>query len=244
MAGHSKWANIRHRKGAQDAARSKIFAKFAKEIFVAAKKGGDPDSNPSLRLAISKAKAKSMPAKNIQKAIDKASGNNDSGANFKEYIFEGYAPGGVSLMINCLSDNNNRITSNLKSIFTKGGGEMGKTGSVSYLFDRLGILEFNQNELNEDEAMMISLEAGASDFKLEDNVFTATTIPKEFQIVKDAMEKAGIIEFITAEIMMVPNQFILLNNEKANKILTLIDKFEDDDDVQEVFHNLDLKSFE
>ncbi len=245
MAGHSKWANIKHRKAAQDSIRSKEFAKFSKEIMVAAKAGGgDVNTNASLKLAVQKAKAKSMPAKNIQKAIDKATGVGGDAGDFKESMYEGYLPNGISIMVMCLSDNHNRVSSSVKSLFNKANGTLGKNGSVSYLFDRSGILEMDASIADEEEMMMHALEAGASDFAHEGDTYEITTSPSDFTKVKDYLEKEyGEIKFTTAEVTYSPNQLIKLDEEAANKIMAIIDKFEDDEDIQEVFHNLDPDSF-
>ncbi|WKX02320.1 YebC/PmpR family DNA-binding transcriptional regulator [Candidatus Mycoplasma mahonii] len=241
MAGHSKWANIRHRKGAQDAFRSKEFAKLSKEVMVAAALGGnDPDTNASLRLAISKARAKSMPKKNIEKAISKGSGEVDA-SSFKEIIYAGNVRG-ISFLINCLSNNVNRVAANMQSYFNKAGGSLSGPSSVHYIFDRKGILEFSQSKLNEEETMMMAIEAGADDFISTENTFIVYTEPNVLQTVKDILEENSISEFITAEVAYVPNQEVKLPFEKANKIIAFIDKLEDDEDIQEVFHNLDADS--
>ncbi|CAM9126092.1 YebC/PmpR family DNA-binding transcriptional regulator [Mycoplasma marinum] len=246
MAGHSKWANIKHRKAAQDSARSKIFAKFSKEIMVAAAAGGgDLATNAPLKLAVTKAKAKSMPAKNIQKAIDKATGVGAAGAVYKETIYEGYLPGGISIMVMCLSDNHNRVSASVKSHFNKTGGSLGKNGSVSYIFDRKGILEFPLTIGDEDTIMMTSLEAGASDFEKGEETYIVTTEATEFSKVKENLEnQLDGLTFSTAEVTYEPNMTVKVDPDKAQKILDAIDRFEDDDDIQEVFHNLDPESFE
>ncbi|TCG10999.1 YebC/PmpR family DNA-binding transcriptional regulator [Mycoplasma todarodis] len=246
MAGHSKWANIKHRKAAQDSARSKIFAKFSKEIMVAAAAGGgDINTNAPLKLAVQKAKAKSMPAKNIQKAIDKATGVGAEGAVYKESVYEGYLPGGISILVMCLSDNHNRVSASVKSLFNKSGGSLGKNGSVSFLFDRKGVLELPLSVGDEDTVMMLALEAGASDFEMGEESYFITTEPTEFSSVKDALEKEfeG-VEFKTAEVTYEANTHVKVDADKAQKILDAVDKFEDDEDIQEVFHNLDPESFE
>ncbi len=245
MAGHSKWANIKHRKAAQDSIRSKEFAKFSKEIMVAAKTGGgDVNTNPSLKLAVQKAKARSMPSKNIQKAIDKATGVGSDGADFKETMYEGYLPNGISIMVMCLSDNHNRVSAAVKSHFNRSGGTLGKNGSVGFLFDRKGILEFPTTTGDEESVMMMAIDAGASDFEVNDDVYCVSTTPSDFSKVKEALEKEfEEINFSTAEVTFEANQLVKLDKEKATKILEAIDKFEDDEDIQEVFHNLDPESF-
>ncbi|MCP4337148.1 MAG: YebC/PmpR family DNA-binding transcriptional regulator [Mycoplasma sp.] len=245
MAGHSKWDNIKHRKAAQDSIRSKEFAKFSKEIMVAAKAGGgDINTNSSLKLAVQKAKARSMPSKNIQKAIDKAIGANSDNIDYKETVYEGYLPNGISIMVMCLSDNHNRVSSSVKSYFNKCGGTLGKNGSVSYLFERKGILEFNNNIGDEESIMMHVLESGAEDFENNNKNYIVTTNPTNFTRVKDNLEKTfKDIKFTIAEVTYEPNQLIKLDKEKGNKIIEIIEKFEDDEDIQEVFHNLDPESF-
>lgn len=243
MAGHSKWANIKHRKGAQDAKRSKEFAKFAKNITVAALSGiPDPESNPSLRLAIAKARAKSMPKKNIEAAIDKAKGN-QSGEGYSELSYAANVAG-VSFLINCLTDNKNRTSSEVQHIISKAGGSVSGASSVSYIFDHKGVLEFEAEGRDEDETMMLVLEAGASDFEASEGMFYVYTDPSDFSTVKEEIEKQGITEFKTAEVKYIPNQEVKVPAEKAEKILIFIDNLEDNDDVQDVFHNLDADSLD
>ena len=240
MAGHSKWANIKHRKAAQDSIRSREFMKLAKEIYVAAQLGGpDPTSNPNLRLAISKAKSKSMPSKNIKKAIDKASGAKEEGVQYKEYIYEGYLPGGVSVIINCLTDNHNRLSANVKALFNKNGGSIAKSGAVSYLFKRVGIIEIAKT-LTEEELMDIIIEYDPEDIQETEESFVILSSPSSFNDIKTALEEHGISEFITVEVKYLPESTIKLDEEKTTKILNTISKFEDDEDIQEVFHNVDL----
>ena len=244
MAGHSKWANIKHRKGAQDAKRAKEFAKLSKEIMVAAAQGGgDPASNSSLRLALTKARAKSMPKKNIETAIAKATGAGSKDA-YKEIVYGGNVSG-VSFLVMCLSDNANRVASNIQHLFSKANGSVAGASSVSYVFDRKGVLEFDKTFFDsEDDAMMIALEAGAEDFEASDNTYFAYTDPSSFSSVKDELEKAGVTELKTAEVKYLPNQEVKVPQEKAERILNFIDSLEDDDDVQDVYHNLDASSFD
>ena len=243
MAGHSKWANIKHRKGAQDAKRAKVFAKFSKEIMVAAAQGGgDVSMNPALRLAVAKAKAQSMPKKNIESAIAKATGS-ASGANYKEYSYGGNVSG-VSFLVNCLSDNANRVASSIQHHFSKANGSVSSGSSVSYVFDRKGVLEVPSTVGTADEFMMQALEAGAEDFEAEGESYFIYTDPSNFSEVKDNLEKAGIEEFKTAEVKYLPNQETVLPKEKAEKLLEFIDKLEDDEDVQDVYHNLDPSSLD
>lgn len=238
MAGHSKWKNIQNRKNAQDAKRGKVFQKLAKEIYVAAKSGGgDPDTNPALRLVIEKAKSANMPNDNIKRAIDKAAGNQDA-EHYEEIIYEGYGPGGAAVMVTCLTDNKNRTASNVRHAFTKNGGNLGESGCVSYMFDRKGYLVIERNELDvdEDELLLQAIEAGAEDMETSEDVFEIYTEPKNFMAVKESLEKEG-FEFASAEVTMVPQTEADLNEEQQDKLEKLIDMLEDDDDVQDVYHN-------
>ncbi len=238
MAGHSKWKNIQNRKNAQDAKRGKVFQKLAKEIYVAAKSGGgDPDTNPALRLVIEKAKSANMPNDNIKRAIDKAAGNQDA-EHYEEIIYEGYGPGGAAVMVTCLTDNKNRTASNVRHAFTKNGGNLGESGCVSYMFDRKGYLVIERNELDvdEDELLLQAIEAGAEDMETSEDVFEIYTEPENFMAVKESLEKEG-FEFASAEVTMVPQTEADLNEEQQDKLEKLIDMLEDDDDVQDVYHN-------
>ncbi|MCK5946013.1 MAG: YebC/PmpR family DNA-binding transcriptional regulator [Mycoplasmataceae bacterium] len=241
MAGHSKWANIRHRKGAQDAVRSKVFAKLSKEIMVAAASGGgDPSMNASLRMILAKARAKSMPKKNIQAAIDKATGAG-SADNFKEIVYGGNV-NGVSFLVVYLTDNSNRVAANVQSMFKRSNGSVGAPSSVSYVFDRKGVLAVLAEGRDEDEFMMMALEAGADDFEVSGDTFFIYTDPSSFSQVKDNLEKEGIKDFKQAEVSYIPNTEAKLTKEKAERLLDFIDRLEDDDDVQDVYHNLDADS--
>ncbi|RST76195.1 YebC/PmpR family DNA-binding transcriptional regulator [Siminovitchia acidinfaciens] len=238
MAGHSKWKNIQRRKNAQDSKRGKIFQKLAREIYVAAKSGGgDPDTNPALRLVVDKAKSENMPNDNIKRAIDKAAGNQD-GESYEEIVYEGYGPGGAAVMVTCLTDNKNRTASNVRHAFTKNGGNLGESGCVSYMFDRKGYLAIERSglEIDEDELMLQAIEAGAEDMESSEDVFEIYTEPENFMSVKESLEAEG-FELATAEITMVPQTEAELNDEQQEKMEKLIDMLEDDDDVQEVYHN-------
>jgi YebC/PmpR family DNA-binding regulatory protein len=240
MAGHSKWKNIQRRKNAQDAKRGKLFMKLAKEIYVAAKMGGgDPSANPSLRLVIEKARAANMPNENIERAIKKATGNQEH-TNYEEVKYEGYGPGGVAVMVTCLTDNKNRTASNVRVAFSKNGGNLGETGCVSYLFDRKGLLVISREELdiNEDDMLLQAIEAGAEEMETTDEAFEIYTAPENFEEVKNKLAENG-FSFVTAEITMVPQTYTTLTGDDLTKMLRLIDMLEDDDDVQEVYHNLD-----
>lgn len=238
MSGHSKWATIHRKKGLIDAERGKVFQKLAKEIYVAARgTDGNPDHNPSLRMVIEKCRSQNMPKDNIQKAIDKSTGS----ANGEEYDairYEGYGPNGIAVMVDCLTDNRNRTASLVRAAFTKRGGNLGTDGSVSYLFNRRGVIVI-PNTIDEDEAMMTSLDNGALDFVTNDDSYEIYTEPDDFLSVKEALESLGVTEFLTSEITFVPQNEIELDDEEIKeKFYAMIDVLEDIDDVQEVYHNL------
>ena len=241
MAGHSKWANIKRRKGAQDAKRGKLFTKLIKEIMVAAKMGGgDTDANPRLRLAVEKAKAQSMPKDNIARAIAKGSGEL-GGENVEEFNMEGYGPGGVAILIEVMTDNRNRTAAEVRHAFSRNGGNLGTSGCVSYMFNKKGVLVFQG--VDEDELMMAALDAGADDLANEDGSFEVTTDPTEFMAVKDALAEAG---FPTddAELTYIPETRTDLEGDHAETFLKMIDAFEELDDVQSVHHNADISEDE
>ncbi|MDD6879536.1 MAG: YebC/PmpR family DNA-binding transcriptional regulator [bacterium] len=237
MSGHSKWATIHRKKGELDAARGKIFQKIAKEIYVAAKgTNGNPDDTPSLRAVLEKARSANMPKDNIQKAIDKAIGSS-SGEDYESVRYEGYGPNGVAIMIDCLTDNRNRTAMLVRSTLTKRGGNLGTDGSVSYLFERKGVIVTDKS-ISEDDAMMVSLDNGALDFVTNDDNYEIYTTVEDFIKVKDALERVGIKEFITSEITYVARNLIELDEEATEKVQNLIDSLEDIDDVQNVYSNL------
>ena len=237
MSGHSKWATIHRKKGLLDAARGKVFQKLAKEIMVAAKGGSpDPATNAALRMVIDKAKAQNMPKDNIQKAIDKATGGTD-GANYENVRYEGYAHGGVAVMVDCLTDNRNRTASLVRSSFTKAGGNLGTDGSVSYMFERRGSIVI-PGEYDEETMMMTALDAGAEDFERVDDTYVITTDQSSFTAVRDALEAADVKEFLQCELTYVPNMEVELDEEGAEKVMNLVDNLEDLDDVQDVYCNL------
>lgn len=239
MAGHSKWKNIQRRKNAQDAKRGKIFMKLAREIYVAAKNGGgDPDTNATLRLAIEKAKANNMPNDNIERAIQKAIGG-QGGESYEEITYEGYGPGGVAVMVHLLTDNKNRSAAEVRHAFTKNGGNLGENGCVSFMFDRKGLLIIERGDLDEDEVMLHAIDAGAEEVETEDGAFIIYTEPENFEEVKNALEEQN-YTFITSEITMVPQTSTTVSEEDKEKMLKLIDMLEDNDDVQEVYHNLEM----
>ncbi len=238
MAGHSKWNNIKNKKGKEDAKRGKVFTKLARYIMVAAKEGGgDPDYNPSLKAAIDKAKAENMPNENIERAVKKGTGEVGSDV-FEEITYEGYGPSGIALIVNCLTDNRNRTASDVRHAFDKYGGNLGQTGSVSFMFDRKGFLAIERNdEINEDDLTMLAIEAGAEDFISGDQGFEIITEPNDFASIKDEFLKEG-YEFIAAEITYIPQNMVSLTDESDIKNMEkLVDMLEDSDDVQEVYHN-------
>ncbi|MTI70939.1 MAG: YebC/PmpR family DNA-binding transcriptional regulator [Firmicutes bacterium] len=241
MAGHSKWANIKHRKGKQDAKRAKIFTKLARKITVAVKEGGDDEEyNPALKTAIEKAKAQNMPNDNIERAIKKGTGDLE-GASFEELIYEGYGPSGVAVMVQCLTDNKNRTASDVRHYFDKHGGNLGSDGCVSFMFDRKGLLAIDKDEnIDEEELMLEAIEAGAEDFQIEKDYFEIITVPEDFSKVRDILKENG-YKFSTAEVSFVPQTTTELKDEKDIKAMSkLIDALEDNDDVQEVYHNWDM----
>ncbi len=237
MSGHSKWATIHRKKGLIDAARGKVFQKLAKEIYVAAKSGTpDVDSNANLRMVVEKAKAANMPKDNIQKAIDKAKGASE-GENFESIMYEGYGPKGVAIMVECLTDNRNRTASLVRSTFTKRGGNLGTDGSVSYLFERKGLINI-PNEYDEEEVMLASLDAGASDIVPCDDTYLITTPSDKFIAVKDALSAIGVKEFLRSEVTFVANNEVEVDEETGEKVYNLIEALEDLDDVNNVYSNM------
>ena len=239
MSGHSKWATIKHAKGLADAKRGKIFTKFIKEISIAARMGGgDPNSNPRLRTVIIKARAANMPKDNIERAIKKGTGE-DGATAYEELVYEGYAPGGVAVMVEVLTDNHNRAAADVRNIFTKNGGNLGTTGSVSRMFQRKGTIEFDAEKVNEDDVMEVALEAGADDVNNEDGVITVTTTPDAFSAVAEKKKKKG-FESLSADVGMVPDAYTAVDKETAAKVQKLIDRLEDNDDVQNVYHTAEF----
>lgn len=237
MSGHSKWSTIKRKKGAADSKRSKIFSRIVKEIQIATKEGGtEEENNPRLRMAILNAKGVNMPKENITRAITKAS---SEGANLQEITFEGYAPGGVALFIECLSDNNNRTVSNVRSLFNKRGGNLGTNGSLSFIFERKGIITVPKGNLNPDEFELEIIDAGAEDISDEGEFYEITTSMEDFGKVRKKLEEMK-IEFENASLQRIANDHKKLSKEEALKILRIIEEFEEDDDVQNVYHNIEL----
>lgn len=239
MSGHSKWATIKRKKGLIDAERGKIFQKLAKEIYVAAKSGDpNPENNPSLRMIVDKAKAQNMPKDRIQSAIDKAN-KSQGGEDYESVRYEGYGPHGVAIMVDTLTDNRNRTASMVRSTFTKRGGNLGTDGSVSYMFERKGII-IVPNSYDENLVMELALNNDALDFITTEDSYEIYTTYEDFIKMNQALEKAGITNLIMNEIRYIPSNYIKLNDEQTEKIIALIEQLEDLDDVQDVYHNLEL----
>ena len=240
MSGHSKWHNIKNKKGKADAKRGKIFTKIGRELMIAVKNGGpDPDNNPKLRDAIAKAKAANMPNDTVQRSIKKASGEL-SAVDYERIVYEGYGPSGVAVIVDTLTDNKNRSAGNVRSAFTKGGGNMGTTGCVGFMFQEKGEIVIEKGDLDEEELMMMALDAGAEDFNSdEEEVFIITTAPEDFGTVREALEAEG-LEFLEAAVKMIPDTYTEIDEDAAKKFQKMLDLLEDDDDVQEVYHNAEF----
>ena len=242
MAGHSKWANIKHRKGAQDAKRGKIFTKLIKEITVAAKiGGGDLESNARLRLAVDKAKQANMPKDNIERGIKKGTGDLD-GVTYEEGVFEGYGPGGVAVIVEFMTDNRTRTVADVRHAFNKYGGSLGVSGSVAFMFDRKGQIIFTDDN-DFDTIFEAALEAGAEDVKEEDGVIEVITDPTEFETVKNSLEEQG-LKYQSAEVTMIPQNLNPVEGKQAESLMKMIDILEDNDDVQNVYANFDISDEE
>lgn len=241
MSGHSKWSQIKHKKGATDAKRGKIFTKIVKEISIAARLGGgDPDGNPRLRTAVEKAKEVNMPHDNIKKAIMKGTGELP-GVAYEEYVYEGYGPAGVALMIEVMTDNKNRTLPEIRHMLGKSGGSLGETGCVSWMFDKKGYILVNKSKSSEDAVMSIALDAGAEDMKNdpEEENFEIVTSPEDFTKVREALEKAN-VPIESAEVSMLPKNYVVLDEKAAEQMVRLMDVLEDHDDVQNVYANFDI----
>ena len=241
MSGHSKWHNIQAKKGKADAQRGAVFTKIGREIAIAVREGGaNPESNGKLRDIIAKAKANNMPNDNIQRSIKKASGEL-SNVVYEEITYEGYAPGGVAVIVDCISDNRNRTASDVRHCFAKYGGNLGTTGSVGFMFDERGVLVVEREPgSDEDEMMMIALDAGAEDVKAQDDVFEIYTAPNDFSTVREALEKQG-LTFLSADVQKIPQNTVEVTDpDTIQKIQKMLDLLEENDDVQNVYHNADL----
>jgi YebC/PmpR family DNA-binding regulatory protein len=239
MAGHSKWANIKHRKGAQDAKRGKVFTKLIKEIITAARiGGGDIDANPRLRSAVIAAKAENMPKDNWERAIKKGTGELE-GVNYEEATYEGYGPGGAAIYVDALTDNKNRAVSEIRHALTKHGGNMGENGCVAYMFDKKGYLVIEKSAADEDTLMEVALDAGAEDVREDGSNFEVISAAEDFEAVKAAVDSADIAT-IAAEVTMLPQTMTPVDGEAAQKLIKLIDALEDCDDVQKVYTNADI----
>jgi YebC/PmpR family DNA-binding regulatory protein len=239
MSGHSKWATTKRKKAVIDGKRGKIFTKIIREIIVAARiGGGDLAGNTKLRLAVEKAKANNMPAENYQRAIKKGTGELE-GVAYEALTYEGYGPGGVAVVVDCLTDNKNRTASEIRSIFTKGNGNMGEPGSVAWMFKRKGLILVPKGSLAEDQVMEWALDAGAEDMQASEETFDVTTAMEDFDKVKQALEAHGIVP-ASAELTMVPANYVKLDGKDAEQMLKLMDALEDNDDVQNVYANFDI----
>jgi len=240
MAGHSKWANIKHKKARQDAAKGKLWSKCSRAIIVAAKSGGgDPDMNLALRYAIDEAKAANMPKDNIEKAVAKGAGTGDDAVDYTEVRYEGYGPGGVAIIADCLTDNVNRTAPEMRKIFEKGGGNLAKPGAVAFGFAQKGLILIEASKTTEDQLMEIALEAGAEDVAESDGAWEVTTEPSDFLAVRQAIEAAG-IEPDSAEITMIPQTVVACDADMAPKVMRLVDMIDEHDDVQKVYHNAEI----
>jgi len=240
MSGHSKWSTIKHKKGAQDAKRGKVFTKIIKEIIVSARLGGgDPSANPRLRSAIAEAKNQNMPKENIERAIKKGTGELE-GVNYEEIIYEGYGPGGIALLVETMTDNRQRTVADVRHLFAKRGGNLGEPGSVSWMFEKMGVILVDKKAIDEDTLMTIVLDAGASDLKEDEHEWEVRTPPEAIDQVREAIEAAS-IPILSAEATMVPKTTVRIeDDETAGRILKLMESLEDNDDVQKVHANFDI----
>jgi len=238
MSGHSKWHNIQAKKGKADAARGKVFTKLGRELLIAVKEGGpDPAGNSKLKNVIAKCKAANMPNDTINKAIQKASSSNE---NYEEITYEGYGPNGVAVIVNASTDNKNRTAADVRHVFDKAGGNLGTSGCVSYLFNKKGIIVIDKTKVSfsEDDLMLLAIDNGAEDFASEEECYEITTAPSDFTTVREALEKEN-IEFVQAEVQMVPTTYVELDEKGTERMQKLIDNLEDLDDVMDVYHNWD-----
>ena len=238
MSGHSKWHNIAAKKGKADAARGKIFTKLGRELLIAVKEGGpEPAGNSKLKAVIAKCKAANMPNDTINNAIKKASASNE---NYEEIVYEGYGPNGVAVIVNASTDNKNRTAADVRHVFDKAGGNLGTSGCVSYMFNKKGVIVIDKTKTNlsEDELMLLAIDNGAEDFNVEEECYEITTEPSDFTQVREALEAEG-IEFVEAEVQMIPTTYVALDEKASERMQRLIDNLEDLDDVMDVYHNWD-----
>lgn len=236
MSGHSKWHNIAAKKGKADAARGKIFTKLGRELLIAVKEGGpEPAGNSKLKAVIAKCKAANMPNDTINNAIKKASASNE---NYEEIVYEGYGPNGVAVIVNASTDNKNRTAADVRHVFDKAGGNLGTSGCVSYMFNKKGVIVIDKTKTNlsEDELMLLAIDNGAEDFNVEEECYEITTEPSDFTQVREALESEG-IEFVEAEVQMIPTTYVALDEKASERMQRLIDNLEDLDDVMDVYHN-------
>lgn len=239
MSGHSKWAGIKHKKAAVDSKRGKLFSKLIKEITAAARQGGvNPETNPRLRTAIGTARDANMPADNIERAIKRGTGELP-GVSFEEVNYEGYGPGGVAIMLECLTDNKNRTTAEIRNAFAKRGGNLAGAGSVTWIFQKIGLITIDKDKVEEDRLMSIILEAGAQDLRIESDQYEVITQTADFENVKKALKSNG-IEYSVAELTMDSKSTVKIDGEKARQLLVLLEVLEDEDDVQHVYSNFDM----
>ena len=239
MSGHSKWSSIKHKKGAADAKRGKIFTKLIKEITVAARMGGgDPEGNPRLRTAIAAAKAENMPKENIERGIKKGTGELE-GVSYEEASYEGYGPGGSAVLVDCLTDNKNRSVADIKHLFERNGGNLGEPGCVSWIFQQRGLIVFEKDQVDEEKLIDLALEAGAEDVKEEETEFEVVTAPSDFETVKKAIDDAG-LPYTMAEVTKIPKNTVKVEGKKAQQMINLMQALEDHDDVSHVYANFDI----
>lgn len=242
MSGHSKWSTIKRKKGAIDAKRGKVFTRLIKEITVAARTGGgDPDGNPRLRAAITTAKTENMPKDNIARAIKKGTGEIE-GEVYEEILYEGYGPGGVAVLVECMTDNRNRTVADIRHYFSKSSGNLGESGCVAWMFEKKGVIQVDKSSYSEEELMDLALEAGADDVVEEENEYQIVTEPDDFEAVRGALEAEG-VEFVDASVSMIPKNTVEVTEEKpARGLLKLLESLEDHDDVQKVYTNMDASA--
>ncbi len=239
MSGHSKWSTIKHKKGAADAKRGKIFTKLIKEITVAARMaGGDPEGNPRLRTAIAAARAENMPKDNIERGIKKGTGELE-GVNYEEASYDGYGPGGAAVLVDCLTDNKNRSVADIKHLFERHGGNLGEPGCVTWIFEQQGLIVFEKDKVDEEQLIDLALEAGAEDVKEEETEFEVVTAPSDFETVKKAIDDAG-FPYTMAEVTKIPKNTVKIEGKKAQQMIKLMQAIEDHDDVSHVYSNFDI----